>query len=157
MCRFANSFEHFRLIFVISLPFITITLNLNKMESQYPSLSDRFQSLLVDSIFIIILMFVFASVLENFENPPNWIRVALFFAIWSIYEPLCMTLGFTIGNYLKGIRVRQVNNINKRINPHCRYPENKSGFVGDSLFLISERGTTDFLREKGCGLYFNAA
>ncbi len=86
------------------------------MESQYPSLSDRFQSLLVDSIFIIILMFVFASILENFENPPNWIRVALFFAIWGIYEPLCMTLGFTIGNYLKGIRVRQVNNINKRIN-----------------------------------------
>ncbi len=42
-------------------------------------------------------------------------------------------------------------------NPHCSYPENKSGFVGDSLFLISERGTTDFLREKGCGLYFNAA
>ena len=43
------------------------------------------------------------------------------------------------------------------LNPHCSYPENKSGFVGDSLFLISERGTTDFLREKGCGLYFNAA
>jgi uncharacterized RDD family membrane protein YckC len=86
------------------------------MKSQYPSLSNRFQSILIDTIFILILMFVFVSVLGHFEKLSNRIKILIFFGIWGIYEPLCMTLGFTLGNYLKKIRVRRVSNINKRIN-----------------------------------------
>ncbi|HXL56895.1 MAG TPA: RDD family protein [Chitinophagaceae bacterium] len=86
------------------------------MKPKYPSLGDRFQSLLIDSIFIIILMFVFAPLLEHFKNPPNRLRVALFFAIWGIYEPLCMTFGFTLGNYIKKLRVRKFKDISKKIN-----------------------------------------
>ena len=67
-------------------------------EVNYPTLSDRVQSTFIDSILIIILMFVFAAVLERYENAPDWIRIALFFGIWGIYEPLCTSLGFTVGN-----------------------------------------------------------
>lgn len=82
----------------------------------YPSLSERIQSSFIDSMFIIIAMFGFASVLDQFENVPDWIRIILFLAIWFVYEPLCSTLGFTLGNYVKGIRVRSFSDPDKRIN-----------------------------------------
>lgn len=83
---------------------------------EYPSLSERFQSTFVDTIFIVVMMFIFASALERYENAPDWIRIALFFGLWAIYEPLCITFGCTIGNYMKGLRVRSHSNPSKRIN-----------------------------------------
>jgi uncharacterized RDD family membrane protein YckC len=82
----------------------------------YPSLSDRVQSSFIDVVLIVILMFVASSVLDKYENAPDWIRIVLFFGLWAIYEPLCTTLGFTLGNYMKGIRVRRYTNESKRIN-----------------------------------------
>lgn len=83
---------------------------------EYPSLSERIQSTFIDSIFIILMMFAFASVLDHYANTPDWIRIVLFFGLWLIYEPVCTSLGFTIGNYFKGIRVRQHNAPGNRIN-----------------------------------------
>ncbi|RYZ87671.1 MAG: RDD family protein [Proteobacteria bacterium] len=85
-------------------------------EISYASLSDRIQSTFIDSIVIVVLMMASASALENYDNAPDWIRIALFFGIWGIYEPVCMTFGATLGNYLKGIRVRRRGNYSKRIN-----------------------------------------
>ena len=85
------------------------------MKVQYPSSIDRFQSLLIDSIVIILLMFILSSVLENFENFSNAVRILLFFVLWAIYEPLATTLGFTLGNYIAGIRVRNFENISMKI------------------------------------------
>lgn len=86
-------------------------------EIEYPTLSDRVQSTFIDTIVIVIFMFVFSSVLENYEDEaPDWIRIAIFFGLWAIYEPVCTSLGFTIGNYMKGIRVRKISNTGKRIN-----------------------------------------
>jgi len=84
--------------------------------SQYPLLTDRIQSTFIDSVFIVILMFAFAALLDKMTDPPDWIRVALFFGLFGIYEPVCTAFGCTLGNYIKGIRVRQVNNTAKRIN-----------------------------------------
>lgn len=94
----------------------TININQSTASIEYPTLSDRVQSTFIDTVFIIVLMFVFASVLERYDNSPDWIRIALFFGIWGIYEPVCTTLGFTIGNYVKRIRVRRVADTTKRIN-----------------------------------------
>jgi uncharacterized RDD family membrane protein YckC len=81
----------------------------------YPTLADRVQSTFIDTIVIIILMFVFASVLERYKAAPDWIRIALFFGLWAMYEPIATTFGGTIGNHLKGIRVRQYSNPARRI------------------------------------------
>lgn len=86
------------------------------LETQYPSISDRVQSTFIDALFILILMFISASILDRYENAPDWIRIVLFFGLWAVYEPLCTSLGATIGNLVKGIRVRRVNDVNKRIN-----------------------------------------
>lgn len=93
----------------------TVILNQSAETVEYPTLSDRVQSTFIDTIVIVILVFLFASVPEMYEGAPDWIRIALFFGICGVYEPVCTSLGFTIGNYLKGIRVRSVANTGKRI------------------------------------------
>jgi uncharacterized RDD family membrane protein YckC len=83
---------------------------------EYPQLTDRLQSSFIDGMLIIVLMFVFSGMLERYENAPDWIRIGLFFGLWAVYEPLCTTLGATLGNYIKGIRVRQNGATGQRIN-----------------------------------------
>jgi uncharacterized RDD family membrane protein YckC len=95
------------------------------MNESYPPLSDRIQSAFIDTILIVVSMFVFAGILDKLENVPDWIRIVLFAGLFVAYEPLCMTLGFTLGNYVKKIRVRKNADTTKRINIFqavIRYP-----------------------------------
>ncbi|HET9434410.1 MAG TPA: RDD family protein [Chitinophagaceae bacterium] len=85
-------------------------------QPEYPLLGDRVQSTFIDTILLIILMFILASILDRFEDVPTWVRIALFVGLWGVYEPICTTLGATFGNYIKKIRVRQVRIYSKRIN-----------------------------------------
>lgn len=95
------------------------------MIEKYPQLTDRVQATFIDTILVVIMMFVFAGILDKFENVPDWVRISLFVSLFMIYEPLCMTLGFTLGNYIKGIRVKKYADSTKRINilqAFIRYP-----------------------------------
>ncbi|RZM30317.1 MAG: RDD family protein [Pedobacter sp.] len=83
---------------------------------RYPVISDRVQSTFIDTVVVVILMFGVASLLDKFSSPPDWIRIVLFFALFGVYEPVCVAFGCTIGNYLKGIRVRDADDQSKRIN-----------------------------------------
>jgi uncharacterized RDD family membrane protein YckC len=85
------------------------------MEEKYPVLSERFQSILIDTVFIVILMFIAAGILDKMNNPPDWVRMSVFFVIWLGYEPICTSLGCTLGNYIKKQRVRRSDDITKRI------------------------------------------
>jgi len=86
------------------------------MENQYPSLNTRLQSIFIDTMFVIIMMIVVSSILDKFSNVPDWLRIVLFVAIFIIYEPVCLTFGCTIGNYIKRIRVKKYADTNSRIN-----------------------------------------
>jgi uncharacterized RDD family membrane protein YckC len=95
------------------------------MEEKYPQLTDRIQSTFIDTILIVALMFVFSNVLDKFENVPDWVRIVIFAGLFVAYEPMCMSFGSTLGNYLKGIRVRKYSDTTKRINifqASIRYP-----------------------------------
>ena len=85
------------------------------MEVQYASLSDRVKSILIDTLFIVVLMFIFSSLLENFDNPPVWVRVVMFVSIWLLYEPVFVAYGCTIGQYIMHIRVRRAKDPTKHI------------------------------------------
>jgi uncharacterized RDD family membrane protein YckC len=61
-------------------------------------------------------MVLFGMILDRYENAPDWVRIAMFIAIWVAYEPVCTSLGCTIGNYIKGIRVRRASDVSKKIN-----------------------------------------
>lgn len=70
-------------------------------------------------------MYAFSGILDQFENVPDWVRGIMFIGLFIVYEPLCMTLGATLGNYLKGIRVRNNLDTTKRISllqAIIRYP-----------------------------------
>ncbi|MBP6432170.1 MAG: RDD family protein [Ferruginibacter sp.] len=90
------------------------------MEIKHPSLIKRVQSILIDTIIMVALMFLAAWVLEKFnvgdDEESGLIKAIIFICIWGIYEPLSMTLGSTIGNYLVGIKVRKHSSYNSRIN-----------------------------------------
>lgn len=86
------------------------------MNNKYPELSARIQSTFIDTLFIVMLMFIFSSILDRIQDPPEWLHITMFVGIWVVYEPLCTTLGCTIGNYLKGIRVRRVGDTTRKIN-----------------------------------------
>jgi uncharacterized RDD family membrane protein YckC len=83
---------------------------------KFPLLGDRVQSTFIDTMLIIISMFVISAVLDRFDNVPDWVRISLFVGIWLVYDPLCTALGCTLGNYVKGLRVRQHNDTTKKIN-----------------------------------------
>lgn len=76
------------------------------MEEKYPFMIERIQSILIDSILVIACMILFSDVLSNFKDVPNWLRALLLIALF-LYEPIATTLGGTIGNNIKGIRVRK--------------------------------------------------
>jgi uncharacterized RDD family membrane protein YckC len=86
------------------------------MENEYPSLSERVQSLFIDTMVLIITMVILSQLLDNFDNVPNWVRGSLFVLAFVLYEPLCLTFGCTLGNYIKNIRVKQFNDETKRLN-----------------------------------------
>ncbi len=83
---------------------------------EYPSLSDRIQSTIIDSVLILVLFLITSGILDLVSNPPDFIRIILFFGILLGYEPVCMTTGCTLGNYIKGLRVRRFSNTAKRLN-----------------------------------------
>lgn len=95
------------------------------MEQKYPSLSERIQSSFIDTILIVVLIYIFSNVLDRYENVHDWVRIVLFVGVFYIYEPLFMSFGFTLGNYLKGIRVRKNSQPTKRLSffqSIVRYP-----------------------------------
>ena len=91
------------------------------IQTQYPSLIKRVQSIFIDGVFIIMMMMVFSQVLNFAENTPGWVRGILFVGLWGIYEPFCMSFGCTLGNYLMKIRVRDIDHPEQRINLFFSY------------------------------------
>ena len=83
----------------------------------FPSLVKRFQSLVIDQVFIILCMVVFSQIL-SYTDPENTgaLRGFLLFSLFFLYEPFCLAFGCSIGNYIAGIRVRKIGDEGKRIN-----------------------------------------
>lgn len=86
------------------------------MEVQYPSLSDRIQSMMIDGLFLVGLSFITARILDGYNNVPDYLRIGIFIFLFLIYEPLLVSTGCTLGQLAKGIRVRQHKNSTRRIN-----------------------------------------
>ena len=84
------------------------------LQVEYPYIGDRVQSTFIDFLFVLILIFSCTELMNNFPGAPGWLRVSLW-GIWIFYEPICTSRGCTLGNYIKGIRVRRSDNIQERI------------------------------------------
>ncbi|MEO8240292.1 MAG: RDD family protein [Flavobacterium sp.] len=85
------------------------------MEEKYPFMLERIQSILIDSVLIVACMIIFSDILSGFKNVPDWFRAILLISLF-LYEPIATTFGGTIGNNVKGIRVRKDSDDTKQIN-----------------------------------------
>lgn len=85
------------------------------MKEKYPFMLERIQSILIDSVLIVACMIIFSDILSGFKNVPDWLRAILLISLF-LYEPIATTFGGTIGNNIKGIRVRKDSDDTKQIN-----------------------------------------
>jgi len=85
------------------------------IEMQYCSLTDRVKSIFIDFVFVVMLMLLSSNVFDVFNNPPIWVRVAMFFTIWFVYEPFCVAYACLVGQYMMHIRVRSAVHPDERI------------------------------------------
>lgn len=86
------------------------------MEEKYPLLKTRIQSTLIDSVVIIIMLAIVANIIDYFPETTETVRMLLFVLVFVLYEPICITYGCTLGNYISKIRVRSAEDTSKRIN-----------------------------------------
>ena len=61
-------------------------------------------------------MYLFSLALSLIENPPDWLRAALFILLFFVYEPLLTATGGTVGNRIMKMRVMNASNEQKKIN-----------------------------------------
>lgn len=82
----------------------------NKVNIIAPSLPNRIKSMFIDSIVIIVLMFLASKLLELMHVESTAIRVAIF-ALVFMYEPIMVSYKRTIGQKIMKIRVRDYSKI----------------------------------------------
>jgi uncharacterized RDD family membrane protein YckC len=83
--------------------------------TQYPVLLTRIKSTFIDNMLILLVLMIVMIVTEDWENTIA-IKIILGLTLWLLYEPVLTAYSSTIGQRITGIRVRSVNDINKRIN-----------------------------------------
>jgi uncharacterized RDD family membrane protein YckC len=90
------------------------------MEVRYPDLKTRVQSVFIDSVLMIVLMFVAGVVLDRMDpsqsEDDGWIKAIIFILILGTYEPVTTVIGCTLGNYLMKIRVKKFSDNTRKIN-----------------------------------------
>jgi uncharacterized RDD family membrane protein YckC len=87
-----------------------------EQEISYPSLVKRIQSSVIDFVVLMIVMAIFAKISSLFVNFPTSFRIGLMASL-ILYEPICMSFfGYTVGNYVLGLRVRKIADESQNIN-----------------------------------------
>jgi uncharacterized RDD family membrane protein YckC len=83
----------------------------------YPTLVKRVQSILIDTIFILLVMFGISAIIDKTGGEaPDWLRAVLFIGLWFVYEPVATSIGCTFGQFLMGLRIRDARTEKKKIN-----------------------------------------
>lgn len=80
-------------------------------------LLDRVKAMTVDTIIIILIMYLSSFIFESIGTVSAKVRMWLFLSLFVFYEPVFITLcGATVGNFVLKIRVRKFSNNQKNIN-----------------------------------------
>jgi hypothetical protein len=62
-------------------------------------------------------MYCTSELLNSYENVSSSLRMWLFILYFILYEPLMVSIfGHTLGHYYSDIKVRQANNLDRKIN-----------------------------------------
>lgn len=83
---------------------------------KYPLLLRRVQASILDLLVLLISMFGASSLFDRFDTVPDQVTALTMLILFVLYEPMCTTLGATLGQYIIGIRVRKSDHPDKTIN-----------------------------------------
>lgn len=85
-------------------------------EKIFPSIMNRVQALFVDFWIIVGLDYILNySLFSNFAGALIGLKIALFFAITFVYDPLMSMSGGTLGQRTMGMKVRCFENPHRKI------------------------------------------
>lgn len=77
----------------------------------YGSLVKRVKATLIDFIVIMVLGLLVSEVFSRINDLPDYARIIAFCFVFFLYDPIFVSLfGYTIGQFLLGLRVRRNNN-----------------------------------------------
>lgn len=77
-----------------------------------PTLIVRFKSIFIDSLVVVILMYIATLILESIGTDSALLRFSAF-ALVVLYEPICISINRTIGQAMMGIRVKDFEALSK--------------------------------------------
>ena len=83
---------------------------------EYPGVAKRVKALITDGFILILLMILFSSLFDQFENVAQEVRIFVFVFVFFLYDPLLTSFtGATLGHRLFGLRVRDEQEPTKKI------------------------------------------
>jgi hypothetical protein len=71
-----------------------------------PSIKTRYFSTLIDVLAIIGISIIISNLFEKIGEVQDYIKAVTFFIVFILYEPLLVSFGATIGQFILSIRVR---------------------------------------------------
>lgn len=83
--------------------------------NRYPELGTRYRSIFIDTVVIVVMMWLATMLFSAWTTAPDGARMVAFILIWGVYEPACNTFACTLGNYIMKIRVRKAGDETRRI------------------------------------------
>jgi len=82
----------------------------------HASIQDRIKAAVIDSIIIIVALFMTSELFALFDSIPNYIKIVVSIIVFILYDPLLTSLkGGTIGHTLSKITVRKDEKLDENI------------------------------------------
>lgn len=83
-----------------------------------PTIRARYISMLIDVLIIVLLSIGISYLLETIGQVPGFVKGILFVIVVLLYEPILVTAGTTVGQFLLNLRVRNFNHPDQKLAFH---------------------------------------
>lgn len=97
---------------------INADFNNDKLFENYtfPPLVKRVKALFIDSLVMLVIFFIAYSIIQAIGDAPGWLRGFIIIFMFFLYDPLFVAfLGGTLGHHAMKIRIRRINDPEKKI------------------------------------------
>ncbi|MFH2142242.1 MAG: signal peptidase I [Bacteroidota bacterium] len=92
------------------------TINKNQEIDYQPILTRRYTSTTLDILFVFLIYYIVGISFHVFEEYETRLKILFFFSFVWVYETILTSFACTLGQYIVGIRVRNNNDITKKLN-----------------------------------------
>nr|WP_262509290.1 RDD family protein [Tamlana nanhaiensis] len=82
---------------------------------QFASIFDRVKAAFIDTVILILMMYVFSLIFDSFEPVSEIIKITIYILLFILYDPLLTALkGGTIGHSILKLGVRKDENYDEK-------------------------------------------